>query len=134
MCVQMRSGVQIWEERENILKLQQILESIDSSKFVSFGEQTINTADIVGIFTAETMADYTRRKNGEWQCAYGEWHEKFDKCFCAEVEERMKQQEKQAKEWLKVNEMEMKGELVKPETIDEVRNNLASKFSMFGRK
>jgi hypothetical protein len=28
------------------------------------------------------MEDYTRRKNGQWKCKYGNWHDKGEKCNC----------------------------------------------------
>ena len=62
MCVQMRSGVEIWVEQEKSDRLQSILTGITSSKFVLFEGQTFNTADVVGVFSAETMSDLTRRK------------------------------------------------------------------------
>lgn len=83
MCVQMRSGVEIWVEADRANSLQDILEKISSSKFIRFDEQTFNSADIVGVFSALTMSDLTRRKNGEWKCQEGEWHEKKDKCDCS---------------------------------------------------
>lgn len=81
-CVQMRSGVEIWVEQEKATRLQNILETITKSTFINFEDQTMNTADIVGVFSATTMADLTRRKNGEWQCKAGNWHKKSEECDC----------------------------------------------------
>lgn len=81
-CVQMRSGVEIWIEKEKTLKLQAVLANISGTKFILFEEQTINTADIVGVFSAKTMSDRTRQKNGEWKCEKNQWHEKFASCDC----------------------------------------------------
>lgn len=124
----MRGGVQIWEEREQLLKLQKILENITSSTFISFGEQTINSVDIVGIFSAETMVDYTRRKNGEWQCVYGEWHRRFVECGCLEEIRRREYQEAEAKKYAQAREDEAEGKLVSPETIDKMRRQLVDKM------
>jgi len=84
MCVQMRSGVEIWLEAKKAKDLQDKLQGITGSKFVYHEEtnQTINTADIVGVFTASTMAENTRRKNGEWQCKKAVWHKKNEQCAC----------------------------------------------------
>lgn len=87
-CIQMRSGVEIWEEKDKVEKLQQVLSTIKSSTFIHFEDQTINSADIVGIFRAETMSDYTTRKNGGWKCKNGEWHSKGEKCECISREGR----------------------------------------------
>lgn len=82
VCVQMRSGVEIWMESERAENLQLELTRLTSHKFVKYDDQIINTADIVGIFTAGTMTEHTRRKNGQWQCARGNWHERAEKCYC----------------------------------------------------
>ncbi len=81
-CVSMRNGVEIWMEQDRIKKLQSILESISGTKFINFDDQTINTADLVGVFAAGTMEDHTRRKNGNWKCAYNFWHDRGIKCEC----------------------------------------------------
>ena len=79
LCVCMRNGVQLWHEKERIEKLQSILEKSTGHHFITFDDQTINTADIVGIFSADTMQDLNRRKNGQWQCHVGTWHDKQNK-------------------------------------------------------
>ena len=84
LCVQMRSGVEIWLEEDTAANLQRALQAITTSKFVMTpdGRQTINTADIVGVFLASTMEEHTRRKNGEWKCHFGEWHVRRQECDC----------------------------------------------------
>lgn len=62
----------------------EILETLKSSKFIKFSGELINTADIVGVFTAGTMEEVTRRKRGEWQCSHGKWHGRNEKCECAQ--------------------------------------------------
>lgn len=79
-CICLRNGVELWIESERIDKIN--LEN--SGRFLKIGEEIINTADIVGIFTAQAMEDKTRRQNGEWQCRQGEWHSKKDKCECVD--------------------------------------------------
>lgn len=81
-CVCMRNGVEIWMEQERVEKLQKLIENLTGTKFVNFDNETINTADIVGIFSAETMNENTRRKNGQWKCKYDFWHERGTKCEC----------------------------------------------------
>lgn len=95
MCVQMRSGVLIWMEKERVEKLQEILENITGTKFVNFDNQTINTADIVGIFAAATMEDFTHMKNGQWKCDSGKWHDKNVKCDCPSLEVKKKTERQQ---------------------------------------
>ena len=65
LCIVMRNGVELWLEAERVKALQERIKQPDCPRFVSFGDQTINTADIVGIFTPATMEEQTRRKNGQ---------------------------------------------------------------------
>lgn len=81
-CVLMRNGVEIWMESERVEKLQALIENISGTKFINFDSQTINTADILGIFSAETMDEHTRRKNGQWKCENNFWHDHDTRCNC----------------------------------------------------
>lgn len=83
MCVQMRTGIELWMEKDRADKLQAALQNITSSKFIMHDGQTINSADIVGIFDAKTMEETTRRKNFEYKCKRGTWHAKGQTCDCA---------------------------------------------------
>lgn len=81
-AIVLRNGIEIWAEASRLTALINALSSIKESKFIEYEGQIINTADITGIFTPETMEDYRRRKNGQWQCSFGIWHDKGEKCTC----------------------------------------------------
>lgn len=85
-CVVMRNGIELWLEADKADSLQHVLLNTTQHKFVKFGERTINTADISGIFVADDMATFTRRKNGEWQCGKAKWHAKGQQCDCSRSE------------------------------------------------
>lgn len=87
VCVLMRSGVQIWLEKERAENLRTVLRSIHESKFIDLDSNFINTADISGIFTAEDMEDWTRRKNWQWKCNNNVWHDRGEKCECLSAEQ-----------------------------------------------
>ena len=87
VCVVMRNGIELWIEGDRAARLQAVLQAITGSKFVEFEGQTINTADVLGVFTAPTMVDYRRRKNGEWQCHRAIWHQRGQKCECIDPTE-----------------------------------------------
>lgn len=90
MCVQMRSGVEVWLESDRATNLQTTLLNITGSKFIKIDDQIVNTADIVGLFNPKTMADHTHRKNGKWQCSFNTWHQKNDTCGCGQVPEHLR--------------------------------------------
>lgn len=82
ICVYIRNGIQIWLEDDRITKLKEILQASRESKFIEISGQFVNTADIVGIFSPESMADLVRHKRGEWKCNHGEWHARQEICEC----------------------------------------------------
>lgn len=82
MCVCMRNKVEVWVESEKVEKLKEILSNTKENRFIDFNGQSINTADIIGIFDAQTMEEMMRRKNGQWKCDQGNWHNRYEKCLC----------------------------------------------------
>lgn len=86
MCVQFRSGVEIWLEKDRADKLQKVLLE-GKNQFIEYDGQVLNRADIVGVFDANTMVEATKRKNGEWKCNKGVWHQKFQDCGCTKLGE-----------------------------------------------
>ncbi len=93
VCVKLRSGIEKWIEEERGLKLQDALQSVTGHKFIRYEQETINTADIEGIFTPETMETFTRLKQGQWKCNTGTWHQRKDDCNCYWENERRSKQE-----------------------------------------
>src|SRR5690606_8332572 len=86
MCIQMRSGVELWIEDERVTNLKKLLLQ-GENRFIELDGEIFNRADIVGVFSTRTMSEHTRRKNGEWQCQKGEWHKRKDNCECTEQTE-----------------------------------------------
>ena len=88
VCICMRNGVEIWIEASRAIKLMNLLESSNPPQFITFENRFINRADLVGIFTASDMEDVTRKKNGQWKCDKGTWHDKGERCECRPSAER----------------------------------------------
>ena len=82
LCIVMRSGHEVWVDNNKSGQLKNILLNITGSKFIELGDEMFNTADVVGIFNPKTMGDLIRRRKGEWQCKYGEWHGLKEICEC----------------------------------------------------
>lgn len=86
-CVVVRNGIEIWipsdkmQAFDNAYKLAR-----KNQELMYFGEERINPADVVGVFKADTMSDLTRRKNGQWKCQHGNWHDRNEKCECISAE------------------------------------------------
>lgn len=91
-CIIVRGGIQIWVEQERANVLRQRLNQPTCPQFIEYEERMINRADIVGIFNASDIDEQTRRRNGQWKCKEGNWHDKGEKCECVarEVIERNK--------------------------------------------
>ena len=76
VCISLRNGIEIWLEEEKAENLKKILANSKESKFINIGKETINTADIVGIFTPQTMEEIIRRRSGQWKDKYGKWQDR----------------------------------------------------------
>jgi len=85
VCVVMRNGVHLWAEKDRVQKLMALLASQSAPQFIEYDGRFINKADLVGVFTAGDMEELTRRKNGEWLCAWGVWHGKGGNCACRDM-------------------------------------------------
>jgi hypothetical protein len=85
-CIVIRNGVEIWLEHDRASNFIDHLEKQTNHRFIRLGNELINSADIVGIFTAPTMEEVTRRKNGQWKCKKGIWHERKQECECRSKE------------------------------------------------
>lgn len=81
-CLLQRDGMEIWLEESKADKLDAYLNSGDVTRFIKVEGQTVNVADITGIYDEEKMIDRTRRKNGEWTCDKGNWHKRGEQCGC----------------------------------------------------
>lgn len=83
-CLVMRNGITIWREEERLNDLISLLSGKEKVGFIKVDDELINSADVSGIFTAQTMEEMTRRKNGQWKCDYNNWHDRNIKCGCKE--------------------------------------------------
>lgn len=82
VCVQLRSGVEVWIEDARSGNLKAAMLSKTPPRFVQIDDKIINVADVVGVFPAADMEASTNRKNGLWRCKRDCWHDKGSKCEC----------------------------------------------------
>lgn len=87
-CILMRNGVEIWIDEDQKSKVQQILSlpKEQQPRFLNVTGLVRNVADMTGLFTTFELEDATRRKKGQWQCKYGVWHDKYEKCESCRVD------------------------------------------------
>lgn len=86
-CVLVRGGLEIWIEAEKADRLYDTIKNPQSPKYIKIDEQVINTFEIIGIMTPDAMEERQRRKNGQWKCMKGNWHDKGNVCECSEHKE-----------------------------------------------
>lgn len=80
VCVLVRGNLEFWLEADRATQLKQALNN--NQRFIEINGSTISTFEIIGIFSPNVMEERTRRKNGQWQCGQGTWHEKGNVCEC----------------------------------------------------
>jgi len=78
-CVKTQSGAEIWIDEDKVKEL--LTEINKGSNLILLKDNWINPRGIE-ILTAQEMENITRRKNGQWFCKHGCWHEKGAKCEC----------------------------------------------------
>lgn len=86
-CVVMRNGVEIWADAEKADGFGD--DCVKGMKgMVKFEGRYLNTADFVGVFFPDDMESLVRKKNKQWKCKHGTWHDMGEKCVCLTQEER----------------------------------------------
>jgi len=91
----MRNGIEVWLSKEGAEEFEQQLHA-GAKGFVPLKGRTVNTVDILGVFFPNDMEDLTRRKNREWKCKHGTWHNTGEKCVCIPAEEKEYSEKRQA--------------------------------------
>lgn len=89
-CVLVRGGLEIWIDASKADNLYEAIKSPQAPKYIKVEGQVINTFEIIGIMTADAMEEKQRRKNGQWKCLKGTWHEKGNVCECREYRDTVK--------------------------------------------
>lgn len=82
MCIFMRSGVEIWLDKEKAQQIMDDLEKGNIDKFFQVEGQLVNVVEIVGILTPKNMEEVQKVRRGMWKCKYNQWHTKNDHCEC----------------------------------------------------
>lgn len=118
----MRSGIEIWIDEEQETGIINIVNNQKESKLIGVNNETINTSDISGIHTPEAIALMNNRKSGKWQCEFGNWHDRFQKCNCEEIKRQDELDEQRRKEAME------KCKVYTQEEIDKEVDNYIAKF------
>lgn len=86
-CVLVRGGLEIWIDATKADQLYEAIKSPNAPKYIKIEGQVINTFEIIGVLTSDAMEERQRRKNGQWKCMKGNWHEKNRVCECPDYKE-----------------------------------------------
>lgn len=118
----MKSGMSIFIEAERAAVAEGILASGSGHRFLQIDDQTINSAEIEGIYGPEQYDEIQRVKRGEYKCRWGKWHMRREECSCGkeageriERYKRMKKRIAEGKFDDEFQEKSMKGYLAKDE-------------------
>lgn len=79
VCLLLRNGIQFWLEKDRATNLESKL-SDKTKPFFDLDGNIVNKSDVTGIFAATVIEEMTRRKNGQWFCKEGYWHDRGEKC------------------------------------------------------
>lgn len=87
MCLVMRNGIEVWLDEEKAKNVGAQLQSGAKGMMLVEGRY-INSVDLIGIFPARDMDEQVRRRNGQWKCSKGTWHDRAEKCICSDPTEK----------------------------------------------
>ena len=97
----MKNGLIHWVDDRTAENIQQILLTQTGHTFIKIRELgiTINTAEIVGIYTNSEYNDLIRLKQGMFKCSYAQWHGRKDECQCeAKAKRKFEESMQQARD------------------------------------
>src|SRR3990167_560017 len=94
----MKSGLPLFVDAERAKNAEQILASGTGHRFLGIDEQTINSAEIEGIYSPEQYEEIQRIKKGDYKCKFQRWHAKREECSCGkEASERLQRYQRMKK-------------------------------------
>lgn len=103
----MKNGVTHWISKETADKISDHLANQQNHSFIKVKEieQTLNTAEIDGVYDRKKYNDISNINQGMWQCEYGGWHNKGKKeCTCKADIARQKREEERKKLYERIPE------------------------------
>lgn len=123
----MKSGMVHFVSEETGRRMSNHLAQQSGHTFVKVKELndiSFNTAEMEGVYDHPQYVDLCRVKSGEWQCAYGRWHNKKGECRCKESiymeEKRKKEKEKEEEENKSLTPEERKSNAEKIRKLNEM--------------
>ena len=125
-CLMIRNSIEIWMDEEKWKKLEYALKN-SVGKFYDVEGRTINVADIVGIFLPIDLEEMKCRKNGQWKCEYGQWHNRGDNCQCWKNKEQIANEKR-------LKEMAEAGDIPEEVRINNLKNFRGMKDKIFNNE
>jgi hypothetical protein len=92
-CILLKNGIEKWVELDIAEQIQDALDTLQSHLFIRIADsknETVNTAELVGVFGADTLEEFKRAKNGQYKCLMGTWHDKGQICACVSFDVSLK--------------------------------------------
>ena len=126
-CIFIRNGIEIWVDEDKAVQIKTDLLQGIANNFIKAGNRIINVKEIVGIFNPDDLEDLKRRKNGQWKCDYGEWHNRGENCGCHKS--RLDKENER-----RIKEREEAGDVSEEERINNLKKIGNIRKDLFGKK
>ncbi len=126
-CIFIRNGIEIWVDEDKAIKIKTDLLQGIANNFIKAGNRIINVKEIVGIFNPDDLEDLKRRKNGQWKCSYGRWHNRGENCECHKNKVDIANEKR-------LREMEEAGDVSEEQRINNLKKLGEFKKDLFGKK
>jgi hypothetical protein len=78
----LRNGLEIWIDKDKAEEIENDWVNGNLKGAFKIEGRTLNTSDLSAIVKPLDMEELRRRKNGQWKCRFGVFHDRGEKCSC----------------------------------------------------
>lgn len=79
VCVMVRGGLELWVDESKREIVERELQN-SQQRMIRISGELVNKAEVIGVLSASAVEEMRRRKNGQWTCKWGKWHDRKEVC------------------------------------------------------
>ena len=118
-------GIELWLDEEKWKKLEYALDN-QIGQFYEIEGRRVSKSNITGIWYPIDIEEKKRRKNGQWKCSYGRWHNRGENCECHKNKTEIENERR-------LKEMADAGDITEEERINNLKKLGGFKENLFGK-
>lgn len=88
-------GIQLWIDSDRADAFMAQIRDMAFDDIVEYEGRSFTRRMFLGFFLPGDIESMTKRKNFQWQCKGGQWHDRGENCTCASLEEKKRLAERE---------------------------------------